>query len=188
MLVAKDKTFIEGVLSKGTPNITSDKWGNTRWLYSLGKGYIALDENDDLFIMRPGRKGEVKFDLDDALNHNLLYDITNKLVSFRKSSPVVSVLSPAKFVARARARKAAKKLRSYGKKVSVPKSLMIRNNPITKNQKILLLVLVVGALTIPIFRSGMRDNLTFWQFLINHTIFGPPVEYVPSELYMEELS
>ena len=68
------------------------------------------------------------------------------------------------------------------------KSLMIRNNPITKNQKMLLLVLVVGAFTIPIFRSGMRGNLTLWGFLINHTIYGSPVEYIPEELYMEELS
>jgi len=68
------------------------------------------------------------------------------------------------------------------------KSLMIRNNPITKNQKTLLLVLIIGAFTIPIFRSGLRENLTLWQFFLNHTTFGPPVEYVPEELYMEELS
>lgn len=40
----------------------------------------------------------------------------------------------------------------------------------------------------PIFRSGGRTGLTFFGWVINHTIFGPPVEYVPAEDYMAELT
>lgn len=49
----------------------------------------------------------------------------------------------------------------------------------------------VGLLTlslIPIWRSGGRGRLNFWAWLINHTIWGPPVEYVPEEDYMSELA
>lgn len=48
-------------------------------------------------------------------------------------------------------------------------------------------VVAVGVFTIPIFRSGGRQNLTMFQWIINHTIFGPPVEYVPEEDYIAEL-
>ena len=42
--------------------------------------------------------------------------------------------------------------------------------------------------TLPIFRSGGRGNLTGWEWVVNHTIFGPPVEYVPEEDYQAELA
>ena len=45
----------------------------------------------------------------------------------------------------------------------------------------------VGFFTVPVFRSGGRTDLTGFQWLINHTIFGPPVEYVPEEDYTREL-
>ena len=49
--------------------------------------------------------------------------------------------------------------------------------------------LVVTTLTfLPFWRSGNRANLTFWGFLLNHTIYGPPVEYVPEEDYENALS
>ena len=48
-------------------------------------------------------------------------------------------------------------------------------------------ILIVASFTVPIFRSGGRTGLNFWQWIINHTIFGPPVEYVPEEDYMREL-
>ena len=41
--------------------------------------------------------------------------------------------------------------------------------------------------TAPIFRSGGRTDLTMFQWIVNHTIFGPPVEYVPEEDYAKEL-
>jgi len=45
-----------------------------------------------------------------------------------------------------------------------------------------------AALLMPIWRSGGRQDLTFLEFIINHTIWGEPVEYVPEEDYMAELS
>lgn len=45
----------------------------------------------------------------------------------------------------------------------------------------------IGSLTWPLFRSGGRTELTFWQWVFNHTIWGPPVEYVPEESYAREL-
>ena len=48
-------------------------------------------------------------------------------------------------------------------------------------------ILIVASFTVPVFRSGGRTGLTFWQWIINHTIWGPPVEYVPEEDYMREL-
>lgn len=54
-------------------------------------------------------------------------------------------------------------------------------------KKLAIGALVVGAFAIPIFRSGGRTNLTFVGWIINHTIFGPPVEYVPEEDYAREL-
>jgi len=56
------------------------------------------------------------------------------------------------------------------------------------------LVAVIGmfafsaALLMPIWRSGGRQNLTFLEFIINHTIWGDPVEYIPEEDYTSELS
>ena len=34
---------------------------------------------------------------------------------------------------------------------------------------------------LPFWRCGLRENLNFYEFVINHTIFGPPVEYIPEE-------
>ena len=53
--------------------------------------------------------------------------------------------------------------------------------------KLALGILVVESFTLPIFRSGGRTDLTFWGWVVNHTIFGPPVEYVPEEDYTREL-
>ncbi len=48
-------------------------------------------------------------------------------------------------------------------------------------------LVAVESFTLPIFRSGGRTGLSFWQWVVNHTIFGPPVEYVPEEDYSREL-
>ena len=40
----------------------------------------------------------------------------------------------------------------------------------------------------PIFRSGLKSNLTLIEFIVNHTVFGDPVEFIPKEDYMQELS
>jgi len=52
--------------------------------------------------------------------------------------------------------------------------------------KLALIMLLASQL--PIWRSGGRGNLTFQQFVLNHTVFGPPVEYVPEEDYRNEVS
>lgn len=57
-------------------------------------------------------------------------------------------------------------------------------NPKRKLWKAALGISFVLALTVPVFRSGLRDDLTFWEWIINHTIWGPPVEYIPEEYYM----
>jgi len=48
-------------------------------------------------------------------------------------------------------------------------------------------LVAVESFTLPIFRSGGRTGLSFWGWVANHTIFGPPVEYVPEEDYSREL-
>jgi hypothetical protein len=53
--------------------------------------------------------------------------------------------------------------------------------------KLLTAFVAVESFTLPVFRSGGRTHLTFWGWLFNHTIFGPPVEYVPEEDYIAEL-
>jgi len=52
---------------------------------------------------------------------------------------------------------------------------------------LLLGMLAVGSFTLPVFRSGGRTGLSFWGWVKNHTVFGPPVEYVPAEDYVREL-
>jgi len=53
--------------------------------------------------------------------------------------------------------------------------------------RLLLGFLAVESFTLPIFRSGGRTELSFWGWVWNHTIFGPPVEYVPQEDYTREM-
>lgn len=48
-------------------------------------------------------------------------------------------------------------------------------------------LLVVESFTLPIFRSGGRTGLSFWGWVVNHTVFGPAVEYIPLEDYSREM-
>lgn len=48
-------------------------------------------------------------------------------------------------------------------------------------------VAITALFTVPIFRSGGRTGLTFFQWVKEHTIFGSPVQYVPEEDYTREL-
>lgn len=58
----------------------------------------------------------------------------------------------------------------------------------TKNRYKTVLVWVgVLAFTWPVFRSGLKSNLTLFEFIINHTIWGDTVEYIPKEDYQELL-
>lgn len=54
-------------------------------------------------------------------------------------------------------------------------------------KKVAIGALILGVFAVPIFRSGGRTGLTFVGWLVNHTIFGPPIEYVPEEDYTREL-
>ena len=56
-----------------------------------------------------------------------------------------------------------------------------------KNWACLIVWLVVLGVTLKVFRSGGRTNLSFVGWIINHTVYGPPVEYVPLEDYVREL-
>ena len=53
--------------------------------------------------------------------------------------------------------------------------------------KVVLPVLGIASL-IPIWRSGLQEDLNFWEFILNHTIYGPAVEYIPEEDYIIALS
>ena len=44
------------------------------------------------------------------------------------------------------------------------------------------LVVLGAASLIPAWRSGMRKHLTFLEFVLEHTIFGHEVSYIPEEL------
>lgn len=45
----------------------------------------------------------------------------------------------------------------------------------------------IGVFAVPIFRSGGRTHLSFFNWVVNHTVFGPAVEYIPVENYSREL-
>lgn len=47
-------------------------------------------------------------------------------------------------------------------------------------------LLVLGSL--PVWSCGLRKQLTFWEFVIAHTTWGPEPEYVPEELYTQPLT
>ena len=46
-----------------------------------------------------------------------------------------------------------------------------------------IIALTAASLLLPVFRSGGRDNLNFWEWVLNHTNWGPPIEYIPEEDY-----
>lgn len=62
----------------------------------------------------------------------------------------------------------------------------------TKNTKIALAIGLGGLLIfsfIPIWSSGLRKGLNFWQFALAHTILDrKPVQYIPQELYSQPLT
>ena len=56
-----------------------------------------------------------------------------------------------------------------------------------KNWATVVVWIAVLSVTLPVFRSGGRTNLTLVDWIRNHSIWGPPVEYVPIENYAREL-
>ena len=48
--------------------------------------------------------------------------------------------------------------------------------------------IILGAVALTflrVWRSGLKTHLNLWEFIMNHTIWGDPVEYVPEENYEE---
>lgn len=54
----------------------------------------------------------------------------------------------------------------------------------TRGQK-LTIVLVAFSL-LPIWTSGLRERMNLFEFLANHTVFGPPAEYLDEEHYLPD--
>ena len=46
-----------------------------------------------------------------------------------------------------------------------------------------LAILVLIASFLPVLRCGLREDLNFWQWMKEHTVYGSPVEYIPEEEY-----
>ncbi len=45
-----------------------------------------------------------------------------------------------------------------------------------------ILVILGGLALLPVWRSGLRENLSLYEFIIEHTIWGHDVTYIPEEL------
>ncbi len=56
-----------------------------------------------------------------------------------------------------------------------------------KNWATFLVWIAVLSVTLKVFRSGGRGNLSFVGWVRNHTVWGDPIEYVPEETYSREL-
>ena len=55
----------------------------------------------------------------------------------------------------------------------------------------ILLGIGLGAIvlgSIPVWRCGLRERISFFQFVKEHTIWGHPVTYVPEESFTAPLS
>ena len=52
----------------------------------------------------------------------------------------------------------------------------------------LIILLILMASFLPVWSCGMRKKLTFWQFILEHTVWGHPVQYIPEENYKEALA
>ena len=46
-----------------------------------------------------------------------------------------------------------------------------------------LAILALLASFLPVWRCGLRENLNFWSWVKEHTVYGSPVEYIPEEEY-----
>ena len=81
-------------------------------------------------------------------------------------------------------------LPSHRRNISVSKRHSDSHRKHTKHYKAKLVLVWVVALAFssPIFRSGLKSDLTLIEFIVNHTVFGDPVEFIPKEDYMQELT
>lgn len=55
----------------------------------------------------------------------------------------------------------------------------------TKRQEKVSIGLLAFSL-LPIWTSGLREKMTLWEWIINHTTFGAPSEYIPEEYYLPD--
>jgi len=46
-----------------------------------------------------------------------------------------------------------------------------------------LIILLLFCSLLPVFRSGLREDLSFWQWVKEHTVWGHTVTYIPEEYY-----
>ena len=46
-----------------------------------------------------------------------------------------------------------------------------------------LAIVALVASFLPVLKCGLRQDLNFWQWTKEHTIYGSPVEYIPEEEY-----
>lgn len=56
-----------------------------------------------------------------------------------------------------------------------------------KNWAIAIVWIVALSISWKIFRCGGRTELTALDWLVEHSVFGSPIQYVPEESYMKEL-
>lgn len=53
-----------------------------------------------------------------------------------------------------------------------------------KQEKILVGAFALSLL--PIWRSGLREGMDLWTWILNHTVFGPPSEYITPKYYLPD--
>lgn len=56
----------------------------------------------------------------------------------------------------------------------------------TKGEKAVLATGFIIFSLLPIWRSGLRENMILVEWIANHTVFGPPSEYIPPEYYLPD--
>ena len=59
---------------------------------------------------------------------------------------------------------------------------MSEPKPVVISKDLAILLLIASFL--PVWRCGLRENLNFWSWAKEHTIYGSPVEYIPEEEYL----
>lgn len=53
-----------------------------------------------------------------------------------------------------------------------------------KNKRIVVILIAFSFL--PIWTSGLRENMTLYEWVVNHTVFGAASEYLRPEHYLPD--
>jgi hypothetical protein len=49
------------------------------------------------------------------------------------------------------------------------------------------LLVIIGLTFIPVWRSGLRENMNLWEWILNHSRLTPnTLEYIPESLYLPD--